>query len=44
MRANASVPQKESPWEFDPDAPAERLPRADERDAGGASAESFLGG
>jgi excisionase family DNA binding protein len=44
MRGNASTPQGESPWEFDPDEPAEPLPRAGERDSDSDSAESFLGG
>lgn len=44
MRGNLSVPHGESPWGFDPDEPAEPLPRAAERDSGGGSAETLLGG
>ena len=44
MRGSASMPLGESPWEFDPDEPAEPLPRAGARDSGDDSAESLLGG
>jgi hypothetical protein len=44
MRGNASMPHGESPWEFDPEEPPERLPRAGERDSGGGSAEPLMGG
>jgi len=43
MRGHAAS-HGESPWEFDPDEPAEPLPRAGERDFGGGSAEPLLGG
>ena len=44
MRGNLSVPHGESPWGFDPDKPPQPLPRAAERDSGGGSAETLLGG
>jgi excisionase family DNA binding protein len=44
LRGSASTPTGESPWEFDPDEPAEPLPRAGGRDSGADSAESLLGG
>ena len=44
MRGRASASHGESPWEFDPDAPAEPLRRAGEHDFGGGSAEPLLGG
>jgi excisionase family DNA binding protein len=44
MRGTVSTPMGESPWEFDPDAPAEPLPRAGGRDSGTDSAEWLLGG
>lgn len=44
MRGSVASPQGESPWEFDPDAPAEPLPRAAERNSEDDSAESLLGG
>lgn len=43
MRGDLSA-HGESPWEFDPDEPAEPLRRAGERDVGGGSAEPVLGG
>jgi excisionase family DNA binding protein len=44
MRGNALMPEGESPWEFDPEEPAEPLRRAGGRDSGADSAESLLGG
>lgn len=44
MRGRSSVSHGESPWEFDPDAPAEPLPRVGEHYFGGGSAEPLLGG
>jgi excisionase family DNA binding protein len=44
IRGNASMPQGESPWEFDLDEPAGPLSRVGERDTEGDSAESLLGG
>ena len=44
MRGNVSMPRGESPWEFDPDAPTQPLPREGERDFGGGSAEPLMGG
>ena len=43
MRGSSSIPQGESPWEFDPDEPAEPLARAGERHSEDDSAESLLG-
>jgi excisionase family DNA binding protein len=43
MRGHSSVSHGESPWEFDPDEPAEPLPRAGEHDFGGGSEEPLLG-
>lgn len=45
-RLRGSVPGSggESPWEFDPDAPVEPLPRAHQSTAGDDSMESVLGG
>jgi excisionase family DNA binding protein len=44
MRGSVAAPQGESPWEFDPDAPAEPLPRAAERNSEDDPAGSVLGG
>ena len=44
MRGSSSAAHGESPWEFDPDQPAEPLPRAGEHNFGGGSAEPLLGG
>lgn len=44
MRGDVSLPQGDSPWEFDPDKPGDPLPRAAERQSGGDSTESGLGG
>jgi excisionase family DNA binding protein len=44
LRGTVSMPRGESPWEFDPDKPAEPLPRAHDRDSGEDSAEPLLGG
>jgi excisionase family DNA binding protein len=44
MRGSVSMPQGESPWEFDPDQPGEPLQRAAERAAAGDSPEPLLGG
>jgi excisionase family DNA binding protein len=42
MRGHTLASHGESPWEFDPDEPAEPLPRAGEHDFGGGSAEPLL--
>lgn len=44
MRGYSSASRGESPWEFDPDEPAEPLPLAGGRDLGRGSAEPLLGG
>jgi len=44
MRGTVSTPEGESPWEFDPDAQAEPLPRAGDLGPAHDSAESLLGG
>lgn len=44
MRGDVSVPRGESPWEFEPDQPAQPLPRAVGRDLGVESADPLLGG
>jgi excisionase family DNA binding protein len=44
MRGAAAGSQGENPWEYDPDAPAEPLPRVGARDSASGSAEPLLGG
>lgn len=44
MRGQSSASHGESPWEFDPDEPAEPLPRAGDHHFGSVSAEPLLGG
>ena len=44
MRGSSSIPQGESPWEFDPGEPGAPLPRAGEWHSGDDPAESLLGG
>ena len=44
MRGSGSAPVGESPWEFDPDAPADPLPRAAARGGVDDSDASFFGG
>ena len=43
MRGTASAPRGESTWAFDPDEPAEPLPRAGDRELRGGAASPLLG-
>lgn len=42
MRGASAAPKGENPWEYDPDAPTEPLPRTGARDSGSGSEEPLL--